>query len=78
MAQAANNLPLLGINNGQGVLAQLGHGVNANGANMVGIPNQANWAAMNRPRSWRRSGRLYRDVHGNWQPNLRTGRLGRV
>ena len=79
MAQANNN-PNMGLpapNNGQ---AQVGFGVNANGANMVGnIPNQANWAARNRPTTeWRRPGRLYRDVHGNWQKNLRGGRLRRV
>ena len=79
MAQAAANNPNIGLlaqNNGQ---AQVGLGVNANRANMVGnIPNQANWAARNRPTEWRRPGRLYRDVHGHWQKNLRTGRLGRV
>ena len=79
MAAANNNLPMVGVNNGPHGPAQVGLGVNANGANMVGIPNQANWAARNRPNTeWRRPGRLYRDVHGNWQANLRTGRLGRV
>ena len=44
------------------------------GPEMVGlmVPNQANWANMNTPQFWRRSGRLYRTLSGRWQ---RGGRL---
>ena len=49
---------------------------NTNGATVGNIPNQANWAAMNRPETtWRRKGRLLRNPNGDWQKNLRDGRL---
>ena len=48
----------------------------ANAAAVGNIPNQANWAAMNWPNTtWRRKGRLIRSPNGDWQRNLRDGRL---
>ena len=39
------------------------------------VPNQANWASRNKPRNWRRSGRLIRTPSGKWSDNNRDGRL---
>ena len=73
MAQANNILPD-NIVHGANPQAQAQQAANA--AAVAGIPNQANWAAMNRPeRPWRRTGRLVRTPGGLWQGNHRDGRL---
>ena len=66
MAEANMNMPDLNVPGAAPQALQA-----ANGAAVVGIPNQANWAAMNQP-NWRRTGRLTRTPGGFW---TRVGRL---